>query len=451
MLRKTIGCAHMTNISPDSAAFDAKLRRHPWYDETYRSSSFLVGVAIELAKEKHEGQYRKKRDGKLPYITHPIMVCKLLEMFGSREEIDYAAAILHDVMEDCEPYKSMREAGNIKEAYSLLREDIEGRMVAHLGGRVSGELLQSIRSRVSKVADVVAELTNPHHMGGPKRMVQVMDVQRMSDRAKLIKILDQTASIMDDIFFERDVGKDTNKIANYAYKALNVVNAASRSNTPTLRLARHYFKGCFICLMQTIGNAPEHAERMRKGFIPEEYMAHARTAATNEEVERIWQAKAYDGHEELLHPDVSSLQRGNPAPKHGCVSVSLAHSEKEGLVVSGYKCLVNDELPDDTVITRSYMLLMANIEAFSYDRHVDIGDSVSVGQEPAIKLARSFTIHPPMPLGDFLAAAHEANRALTELRRSKGKEDLIPGIIDMRFSTALRAKSRAVAQGNELS
>lgn len=97
------------------------------------------------------------------------------------------------------------------------------------------------------------------------------------------------------------------------------------------------------------------------------------------------------------------------------------------------------------------MFLMANIEAFSYDRSVDIGDSVTVGQEPAKKLARSFAIHPPMPIGDFLAAAHEAHRTLHELRRSAGKEDPVPGIIDMRFSLMLREKARATAHENERS
>lgn len=441
----------MQHITPDPKHFATQLRDNPWYEESYRSSSLLVSVALELAKEKHEGQWREKVGGKLPYITHPIMVCKLLEMFGSTEEIDYAAAVLHDVMEDCEPYKSMRQSGQIREAYDVLKGDLEGRMLAHLGGKVSGELRQSIHARVSKVADVCAELTNPHHMGGPKRMVQVMDVQRMSDRAKLIKILDQTASVMDDVFFERDVGKNKSKITGFAYKALNVVNAASRSNTPTLRLARHYFKGCFINLMQTLYAPPDDVVTVRKNFIPEDYMMHARRSAEDEEFERSLHTRKSEYEEEILHPDVSSQAKESPAPKHGCVSVTLGYDDAGGVVVSNYKCLVNDELPDDSVITRSYMFLMANIEAYSYERHVDIGDSVTVGQEPAKKLARTFAIQPPMPIGEFLAAAHEANRALTELRQSKGKEDPIPGILDMRLSTVLRAKSRELSHENQRS
>lgn len=55
--------------------------------------------ATQLATRLHEGQTRK--DGKTPYITHPIRVMRTLERLGVTDEELLAAAVLHDVVEDC--------------------------------------------------------------------------------------------------------------------------------------------------------------------------------------------------------------------------------------------------------------------------------------------------------------------------------------------------------------
>lgn len=73
-------------------------------------------IALTVALKYHTGQYR---DAGEPYIIHPLMVCKTLmllniekaihQWYGSMElyKIEYecdtmfAAAILHDVIEDC--------------------------------------------------------------------------------------------------------------------------------------------------------------------------------------------------------------------------------------------------------------------------------------------------------------------------------------------------------------
>lgn len=56
---------------------------------------------LEFAKEKHKGQ---KRDDGREYITHPIRVAKLVDdykgKYSSNRKILFAAAILHDTLED---------------------------------------------------------------------------------------------------------------------------------------------------------------------------------------------------------------------------------------------------------------------------------------------------------------------------------------------------------------
>lgn len=64
-------------------------------------------VALSVASQLHETQ---KRKGGAPYIIHPLEVASYLINLGIDDDITIAAAILHDVVEDC----------NIKDAYKEL-------------------------------------------------------------------------------------------------------------------------------------------------------------------------------------------------------------------------------------------------------------------------------------------------------------------------------------------
>jgi len=55
-------------------------------------------TALSIARRVHENQYRK--DG-LPYISHPLKVCSTLISYGIDEDVILAAALLHDILEDC--------------------------------------------------------------------------------------------------------------------------------------------------------------------------------------------------------------------------------------------------------------------------------------------------------------------------------------------------------------
>jgi (p)ppGpp synthase/HD superfamily hydrolase len=58
----------------------------------------LVGRALAFALERHAGQTRKGTD--VPYASHPLRVAGLvLEHGGDARQV--AAALLHDVIEDC--------------------------------------------------------------------------------------------------------------------------------------------------------------------------------------------------------------------------------------------------------------------------------------------------------------------------------------------------------------
>lgn len=63
---------------------------------------------LQFAKEKHAGQ---KRDNGVDYIVHPIRVAKLVDdykgKYSSNRKVLFAAAVLHDTIEDT--YTSYRE------------------------------------------------------------------------------------------------------------------------------------------------------------------------------------------------------------------------------------------------------------------------------------------------------------------------------------------------------
>ncbi len=62
--------------------------------------------ALRVALSAHDGQFRKG-EGQVPYVVHPIHAAFMLARLGADEET-IEAAILHDVVEDCEGWTLAR-------------------------------------------------------------------------------------------------------------------------------------------------------------------------------------------------------------------------------------------------------------------------------------------------------------------------------------------------------
>lgn len=77
---------------------------HPFTREPFvlQMSEFLL-EALQFAKKAHEGQTRKYTNE--PYIYHPIEVMSIVSTVPHTEEM-LAAALLHDVIEDCDVTES---------------------------------------------------------------------------------------------------------------------------------------------------------------------------------------------------------------------------------------------------------------------------------------------------------------------------------------------------------
>ena len=64
--------------------------------------STRVEDALTVALQAHAGQVRKGRP-EVPYVVHPMHVARLAARFSDDEDV-YLAALLHDVVEDCDAW-----------------------------------------------------------------------------------------------------------------------------------------------------------------------------------------------------------------------------------------------------------------------------------------------------------------------------------------------------------
>jgi guanosine-3',5'-bis(diphosphate) 3'-pyrophosphohydrolase len=79
-------------------------------------------TAIQFAIRKHEGQYRKNKEGpRIPFVEHPIEVSRLLALHGVTDKNTLIGGILHDTLEDTD--------AELEEIVDLFGEDV-GEIVA---------------------------------------------------------------------------------------------------------------------------------------------------------------------------------------------------------------------------------------------------------------------------------------------------------------------------------
>jgi GTP diphosphokinase / guanosine-3',5'-bis(diphosphate) 3'-diphosphatase len=121
--------------------------------------------AILFAAKCHSGQYRK--DGRTPYINHPIEVMHLLLHTGNVTSNEIlVAAVLHDVVEDT----------------TVTEHELEEKF-----GK--------------KVAALVSELTDDKHLPKEERKrLQLHTAHLLSPDARVIRISDKICNIYDILY-----------------------------------------------------------------------------------------------------------------------------------------------------------------------------------------------------------------------------------------------------------
>lgn len=114
----------------------------------------IVDKAYNIAKKAHAGQFR--RDGKTPYLTHPVAVANSFHWFFPSEKILNLKAIslLHDVLEDNTKWTEKRLLQNgipqeIVDAVILLTKSDDLNYLGYLLKLKENDLARSV-----KMADI---------------------------------------------------------------------------------------------------------------------------------------------------------------------------------------------------------------------------------------------------------------------------------------------------------
>jgi (p)ppGpp synthase/HD superfamily hydrolase len=124
-------------------------------------TDLLLG-AISFAADKHKFQ-RRKGSLSIPYINHPIKVCRLISICGENSIDLLIASILHDVVEDTDTTEN-----DLSDLYGI------------------------------KVASIVKEVTDDTKLPKYKRKeLQIKKAPTMSREAKIIKTADKISNIED--------------------------------------------------------------------------------------------------------------------------------------------------------------------------------------------------------------------------------------------------------------
>jgi (p)ppGpp synthase/HD superfamily hydrolase len=110
----------------------------------------MLSKAVMYATTKHDGQYRKVSN--LPYIVHPMEVMKRVSSYGITDTDILSAAVLHDVIEDCNvTYKEIKSEFN-KSVADIVLECSRGESENKVKF-LKGFETKSVQSIIIKIAD----------------------------------------------------------------------------------------------------------------------------------------------------------------------------------------------------------------------------------------------------------------------------------------------------------
>lgn len=467
----------------------AVLPDHPLYAEKLDSEEFkdaespIVQAAYDIMCEAHAGQMRNQKsgmDGRIAYITHPIMVCKLLKHIKNALPTEYAdrkwltqeeylaVALLHDVLEEkgtpyyhrpniLETVLTARIANRVVTArladeLECPESEVPEAMIAEAEQRyysTAGKWPNLRTSAEIIVKDCVA-LCNPEEMKEGKRVYQVEHIQCLTPRQKLIKMLDQVASVMEDSLFERKSHSPEQTLA-FFFKALDLVSAGAATGSDEHKLVESFFLRLFERYAQLY---KQYGEKDPEGFSRqfahnqehlsiEDLMQKALDERAHhlEEKQKRYQVAAqsyrlrlhqeYDaaGMFEALegtidHPAFSPVHEDRSAstnklqlPNCGCVIIKY---RREGgqMLVTGYSMRLPQFDAKDQNSPQSQVAYMMARKCSTYLMGAFemrwIGKQVKVGERhPHLgDIVRDYSLNNPVTLAEFKECLADANRLL---------------------------------------
>lgn len=139
-------------------------------------SAELILRATVFAERVHRGQPRKYTGE--PYIVHPLEVAQLVASVNSGDEV-VAAALLHDVIEDC---------------------GITLRQIERAFGMNVGHLVDQVTDRYTKEAF-------PGENRRTRKKLEVMRIAKISAPAKAIKLADMISNTQSIVLHDPEFAK----------------------------------------------------------------------------------------------------------------------------------------------------------------------------------------------------------------------------------------------------
>lgn len=128
-------------------------------------------AALDYAAQQHRDQRRKGAEA-APYINHPIALLRILAVEAGIEDTDVlAAAVLHDVIEDC--------SGEHQQFIAQRR--------AEIGTQFGARVLELVEAVTDDKALPKAQ----------RKQAQVEHAAHLPREAKLVKLADKTANVRD--------------------------------------------------------------------------------------------------------------------------------------------------------------------------------------------------------------------------------------------------------------
>ena len=145
--------------------------------------------ALNNIKVYHEGQYRKinfqsKKSQIIPYVYHPLSLACNLFALGVKEDEIIAAALLHDVLEDCVMVEETEEIRSIKWVEKYNEENKDQYTVRKL----KAEDLKIVDKNVQRL---VSLLTRTCEKNDEKGMNKYYAAIAKDPKASLIKCVDR--------------------------------------------------------------------------------------------------------------------------------------------------------------------------------------------------------------------------------------------------------------------
>ena len=162
----------------------------------------LILKATKFSALKHQDQ--KRKDGKTPYVIHPISVAMILsEIGGIDDEEILSAALLHDTIEDTD----------------TTVDEID-------------------REFGSKIRSIIEELTDNKELSySERKQFQIDHAPDLSKEATLVKIADKTSNVT-DLINEKPTDWDDARCKEYIDWAEAVINRCQKVN---MNLENHFY------------------------------------------------------------------------------------------------------------------------------------------------------------------------------------------------------------------